>query len=1493
MLDDRPGRRPLLRARAILPFARGLACLLAITGTSLGQAPSRPGGNVYPDTAIMAEGLLRNADLHAKGGQYGEAIDIYEKVIRQFGDKVVSVPFPEPARPGEAGGITSADSILYVDARHDCQRRIASLPPEGRALYRARVDAQAERWFKQGAADRDRAPLRRVIEMTFCSSWGDDALELLGDLSFQDGQFAEALAAYRQIVPDRVGPGQPLTHPDPSVDLAKVAAKKLLCRASLAEAPPTRSDLDSFARDYPDAKGDLTGRSGLLAESVAAALATDHLATPSQLDSRWPTFAGAPTRTRLAPGTVDVGSLQWKIELPRIQLAHNRGPMMRGGGFGNRGGGSYPSTPASAPEERYLAYHPIVIGEQVIIATEQKVSAYPLNQRPGDAGKATTLEPAWSAPPDGMMAQASQEHHLARYTLTAFGDRIYARLGPPPAVNFIGNGRNGFQGGFGRAEFGGTSASYVVALDRATEGKVLWKRAASEIALPKRQGDASNRATSFEGTPVADGRNVYIALTERAQMTATYVACLDADSGVTRWIRYVCEANTSTAGMTGNAANEISHRLLTLDGPTVYYQTNLGAVAALDTEDGGIRWLATYPWQGRGQYSQAQERDLNPAIVYDGLVIVAPDDAPCLYAYDAATGRMVWKTEPISSDVRLAHVLGVAKGRVVATGDRVLLFDVKTGVKKGLWPDGGQTQKGYGRGILADGRIYWPTKSEIHVLDPETGLIAEPPIKLEPHGAKGGNLAVGDGFLIVASDDSLVVFCQNRRLIERYRDEIARAPQEASNYYRLAQAAEASGQEELALANLDLALKRARPSESIDGEPLAESAQDRQHRLLMKQGEEARKAKNRARAVDRFARAAEAARADRDRLAARLELSDAQIEDGKPGLATTTLQSLLADERLRPVIVTVSDGRRSVRADLLITDRLATIVRVNGRASYQEYDRAAEALLARAIKASDPRLLADVGRSYPAARVVPEAWLALGRLHEGLRQPEEAARAYRRLLATEASDADRARALWGLAKAYETQRLWVPARDAYLQASSRFGEQMIEEPGHESARSRLADRVAERLAGAPFDRMIGDSAEPPVPIPLGRRWGRQWPASIRPLAAEGTPPSPEQGRIFLVEGTTLRAVNPETGSPTWSSNLGAEPIWAGYLADRLIVATRSRLVALKLVGGAVEWKYDLAASAKPQAGPFARGEAGDEDVAKLQDFRMVGGRVICLRGDRAILAFDGDTGQVDWSYTPTAGRIHSRALVGPHRIVFQVRKPNSLVVLDTATGRRRAEYLQGDEEEWSRNPVAIDDDHVMLVTDRRTVALFDLSRGVNAWVFRESNGMPTNGPPRVIFDGERLLVLHNGEDLIRLDPASGSKRWSRPISEDDLSESPDAFVLSADRFFCATRSELVAFSVTDGTTAWRRTLIGPSGAWSVALTDRCVLAYPNPNRITGTDVAALPIVFRRRDNGVLVQRLLFPAPLADLMVRLAPRGAFIATQGGLWALGERRGSDRP
>lgn len=1468
-------------AQARVAIAR-LAALLAVgvlASPAIAWSEPQAGGGgpqqntkVYFDTSHEADARLRNAENHVKAGDFAEAIEIYQKVIQDFGDKVVEVP-PDPAGGPE-------DSRLSVNARLECQRRIASLPPEVRAIYRSRVDAQAGRWYAQGAADRDPSLLRRVIAEAFCSSWGDDALDLLGDLAFQDGRFAEALAAYDQLAPDRSGGPRTLAYPDPSVDLARVLAKKLLCRAAIGNHPPTEAELAELGKSSPEPSS-FAGRKAPLARVVAEAIRDDHLTLPPQADGRWPTFAGSPSRDRVAPAAVDVGSLQWRAELETII------PLRSGGGMGGmRRNQIGLNNAAQVSAERLLGYHPIVVGDQVLVAGERSVTSYNLDVRPGEATPgpgAPTSTVAWRT--KDLMGPAATNRAaggLARYTLTASDQRVFARIGPPPA-SVITLNRMGM-GGFGSA-----SPSLVVGLDRA-EGKILWKREAGDIPLPKRKAEGANRTAVFEGSPVAYGPNVYVAMTDRIEMTATYVVCLDAASGGTRWVRYICEASANVDPIFGGGL-EISHRLLTLDGPNLYYQTNLGAVASLEADTGSIRWLATYPWPGHNN-GGGQERDVNPAVVHDGLVIVAPNDTPSIYAYDAASGRLAWKTAPVPEDVKLTHLLGVAKGYLIATGDRVLWFDVRNGKLAHAWPDTTQPLQGYGRGVLAGDRVYWPTKTEIHVLDQGSGLRTDPPIRLqESYQCEGGNLAVGDGYLIVAQANALVVFCQNSRLIERYRDEIARAPEQASTYFLLARAAEAVGRDDLALESLDSAIARSRPADSMDGVPLGESSRDHQLRLLMKLGGKARLGQNWAEASKRFEAAAAAARTDRDRLAARLELADVQNLRGDPRRSVATLQDLLADERLRILNVDAADGHRTVRADLLIADRLNSLIREKGADLYASFDRTAVVLFERGKAEEDPRLLEDVARCYPAARVVPEAWFALGQLYEKLRRPGDSARAFKHLLAGGVDDATRVRALFGLARAYETQKLWVLARDAYLQAKGRYADARFADLGP----GRVADLVDARLAAEPFRRVVADRAEPTVPLPLRRRWDRHWSEPTRPIAAAGVPPSGESGRIFLVQGRSIRPVDPATGESPWARDLEGEPIWVGYLADRIIAATRSRVVGLSLDQGAVDWQYDLArAAADPAAAnPFDRpapAEGPDPGSATLSDFRIVGNRVFCLRGRDALLAFDGDSGLLDWSYAPASGSINPRLHVGPRRIVLQVRKPNAILVLDTATGRRRAEFPQAEDEDWPRDPLPIDDDHAAIVVDRLTVALFDLNRGVNTWIFREASDQPKFNAPRLFGDAERLLVLHDGAELIRLDPATGAKRWSRLLGTEDLSERPEAIALGEDRVFVANGPTLAALSLLDGGPAWRFSLDGPPAGWRLALTERSVAAYPGPpprDQVLGS----LPLILLRRDDGQPIQRLFFQTTVSDLIIRFGTRGALVATQGGLWALGDRQVMD--
>src|SRR5207248_5104366 len=99
-------------------------------------------------------------------------------------------------------------------------------------------------------------------------------------------------------------------------------------------------------------------------------------------------------------------------------------------GFGPRMLGTTP--PASG--ERLLAFHPIVLGDQVLVCDGSRVLAYNLNDRPDGAegSEGRPVSPAWRHDPDNGAAIPQATRSVAgipRYTLTAVGHRIYARMG--------------------------------------------------------------------------------------------------------------------------------------------------------------------------------------------------------------------------------------------------------------------------------------------------------------------------------------------------------------------------------------------------------------------------------------------------------------------------------------------------------------------------------------------------------------------------------------------------------------------------------------------------------------------------------------------------------------------------------------------------------------------------------------------------------------------------------------------------------------------------------------------------------------------------------------------------------------------------------------------------------------------------------------------------------------------------------------------------------
>ena len=225
-------------------------------------------------------------------------------------------------------------------------------------------------------------------------------------------------------------------------------------------------------------------------------------------------------------------------------------------------------------------------------------------------------------------------------------------------------------------------------------------------------------------------------------------------------------------------------------------------------------------------------------------------------------------------------------------------------------------------------------------------------------------------------------------------------------------------------------------------------------------------------------------------------------------------------------------------------------------------------------------------------------------------------------------------------------------------------------------------------------------------------------------------------------------------------------------------------------------------------------------------------------------------------------------------------------------GRCREFARPDDEPEWVRDPLRIDDDHIAVAVDGRSIALVDLNTGKDSWVHhhRSVPRLSPHAAPRLFGEAGRLLTLFDGNELACLNSENGRVLWSATLGNEDLSEWPDACALDAERFYCATRrmgSVLTAYALSDGKPVWDRFLMGAETGWSVALTDSHIAAYPNPTRVLERSLETLPLAFFRRDDGRLIQRLTFPASISELTVRLASHDALVATQANLWSLGER------
>jgi outer membrane protein assembly factor BamB len=658
------------------------------------------------DTTVRT--ALDRVEAYLADGQSNEAVVTLLEVMEQSGGKLL--------------GVTDQ---RFVSVRDYCHLQVAALPPQALALYRSRIDPSARKWYEEGAARRDRLLLENVVDQAFSSSWGDNALYLLGEMALESADYAAARSYWEKAIPVDPPEGEArtwLSVPDTDLDLAAIRARLVLVSILEGSLDRAREELTAFSGLHGDARGRLAGREVNYVEALSALL-SESAAWPDPVPSHdWPTFAGSPLRNRIARASVDLGEVAWRVPLRATATA----PVLLGAQPGGRAAPRRVAEDARGP----LSYHPVLVDDLVLVNHQAAILAFDLS----------TGEPAWGHggpqiyrdqlnEPIDAHDDPSSTLGVPRFTMTVLDGRLYARMGS--AIT-----------GFAREAAPARRSGYLVCLDLEAEGRLVWKIPPPEPGF------------SFEGSPVTDGANVYVAIRQSDIQPQAHVACYEAASGRLRWRRFVCAAETPARGM----LYERTHNLLTLHRETLYLNTNLGAVAALSARDGRVKWVRLYPRVRQGDLLNPEAhtyRDLTPCLYDRGILFVAPSDSRRIFAIEAATGHILWQTGPEVADA--VHLLGVSGDNLIAGGDKLYWIGLDTeppGKVKHVWPFGHE-KLGYGRGVLAGDCVLWPGREKIYVFDQASGR-QKKVVSLAPRGATGGNLLIAPGYLLIAGSDELL-----------------------------------------------------------------------------------------------------------------------------------------------------------------------------------------------------------------------------------------------------------------------------------------------------------------------------------------------------------------------------------------------------------------------------------------------------------------------------------------------------------------------------------------------------------------------------------------------------------------------------------------------------------------------------------------------------------------------------------------------------------------
>jgi outer membrane protein assembly factor BamB len=637
------------------------------TGALLLVAVSLPAGRAWAQGSIMPlvpadeelATFLGKAEKRIAEKDYENAITYLNALIQRT----------------DAGFMRVGKSRRFLPIRHEANRLLGTMPPDGLNQYRKLYDPQAAEIYRQARQAGDMALLRQVADRYQITSYGLVALEALAEMAFDRGLFTQASWYWQEVLAHRDAKNKPML-------LTKLAA------AAHLSGQPRLADnaYQQLKAKYADKTARIGRREQKLVDFVQQLRKTDPAAV--SLTRRggvgWPGLWSLPGQMGLMDDADVVLIPRWfspesshdqlhKDNLREQMIAlksETRPPQNRSNVKAevtlDQGHAKLHSKYSNRNQTYILpaAIHPIVVGEQLIYRTDEAVVARDVYT--GEMVWRTFQLPLTRERPSN---SAGRRHYYyygrsvmdnGRYSLTVGDGKIYTL------------GR--FRPYLGRVYRQPNSSDYednscLSALDLSAEGRLAWTVGRDMKGDDPQGSDELLRGGKFLTVPACSAGRLF---TMVKYMESYWLACLDSDTGELIWKTRMAQTPPMprNRGYNKNYLMDMGTPPALADG-RVFVINNAGVIGCFDQRTGQPVWAYQYDselsdGQQRRGYSYMTQVDfgVNPILVHQGRVVVLPADSSDVICLSAEDGQRLWQTNRRG----LVNLTGIDESRVLLSG---------------------------------------------------------------------------------------------------------------------------------------------------------------------------------------------------------------------------------------------------------------------------------------------------------------------------------------------------------------------------------------------------------------------------------------------------------------------------------------------------------------------------------------------------------------------------------------------------------------------------------------------------------------------------------------------------------------------------------------------------------------------------------------------------------------------------------------------------------